>query len=335
MFSYFATFQILGLAFVLKDPFVVTRILTPLLVSYTVLFLFKSPEEFAREVERRRLEALKKRIDALTQKIGLYRERLEELKRSYSQLLEEKKKLEELYSTNRSEELRTLLDQKEDELKEAKKRIEELSGKLSRLKENNKELWQLLEELSKEEDNFRGREELKKLRRERKKLVKLVGELEEKVQRLEEEKAILQLQKEELEEKGRLLEDKIGSLLEDLKVKEELYRRCEKGLKKQLGDYINLLWEKIEFTPQAVADFSHLSEGVKKNLFKYLRRLDRENPSSLRFGSLATPEENIFKGRFSGGRVYFTVEDGKYLIRGILEGEDDKTKDRFIRKRFS
>ena len=101
-----------------------------------------------------------------------------------------------------------------------------------------------------------------------------------------------------------------------------------------LGSYLNLLLERVELTPAALADLVSLSEGTKRSFIKHLRKFERLDPEAVRAESLETAKGRIFKERFSGGRIYFTTRGGKFVVEGILEGEDKKSKDRFIRERF-
>ena len=333
--AYFVTFQIVGLAFIFKDPLVVPRILIPVLLTYLSLFLFKSPEEFLRERERRKMELLKKDLELLKERLNLYRKQLEEVERNHELLLEEKRKLEELYRSTHSEELKRLLEQKEEALKNAEERIEELSKRIETLKENNRDLWKLLEESFEDSKPQKGKDELRRLRRERKKLLKKVSELEELLKEYEMSNELLSLEKEGLKKRVEELEVKVRQLEEMLRRKTAELERFTELYDRDLGSYLNLLLEKVYLTPTALADFVSLSERVRKNFVKYLKRLESLDPSSARFESLETSKGNVFKDRFSGGRVYLTTQNGKFVIEGILEGEDSKRKDRFIRERFS
>lgn len=335
VFAYFVTFQIIGLAVILKDPWVIPRVLIPTLLTYLSLFLFKSPEEFKREKQKLQMESLKREVTLLSEKLALYKEHLEQLKASYKLLEEEKRQLEELYKSTQSEELKRLLEQKEEELKKSKKQIEELIQRIGNLKENNRELWQLLEESMREDTSQRWKEELRKLRKERKKLLKRVSELENVIQNLKEEKELLLLENRDLTEKLEGLEEKIVNLKEELEERGNRLKDLEKILQKGVLDYLSLLLDRVELKPPALEDFEKLSSRAKESFIKYLKKLDRMEPSTAKFESLESPNKVIFKDRFSGGRVYLTVKDGKFMVEGILEGEDEKTKDRFIRKRFS
>ena len=333
--AYLVTFQIVGLAFIFKDPFVVPRILIPVLLTYLSLFLFQSPEEFQKLAEKQKMEALKKDLNLLMERLDFYKKQLQEVEENYKKLLEEKQKLEELYNSEASTELEELLNEKERALKEAEEKIKTLNQKIEQLKENNRELWKLLEESMEEEEPTKGKEELRRLRKERKKLLKRVRELEGLLNDVKMTNELLTLENEELKKRIKELEKKVKELEESLSRKKAELERFVDLYERDLGAYINLLLERVYLTPSALADFAGLSQKVRKNFVKYLKKLERLNPSEVRFESLETSKGNIFKDRFSGGRVYLTIRDGKFVIEGILEGEDSKKKDRFIRERFA
>jgi len=333
--AYLVTFQIVGLAFVFKDPFVVPRILIPVLLTYLSLFLYQSPEELMKSIEKQQMESLKKDLNIFKEKLNFYRNQLEEVKRNYEKLLKEKEKLEELYNSSASVELKNLLHEKEMALKQAEEKVTELNKKIEQLKQNNRELWNLLEESFEDNEPVRSKDELRKLRRERKKLVKKIKEFEILLKDYEMNNELLSLENEELKKKVSELEQEIKHLKENLERKKAELNRFVDLYERDLGNYINLLLEKVYLTPSALADFASLSEKVRKNFVKYLKKLEKLNPAEVRFESLETSKGNILKDRFSGGRVYFKIEKGKFVIEGILEGEDSKKKDRFIRERFS
>ena len=328
-FAYFVTFQIVGLAYILHDPLVVPRVLVPTLLVYLSLFLFESPEEYIRKREKEKLESLKRELE-------YYKTRQEELQQEYHRLEEEKLKLQEAYKSAPSKELEELLFQKEEELKRAFDRIEELKGKLERLKENNRELWQLLEESMEQTDGStpRGKEELKTLRRERRKLLKRVEKLENLLDEMKINNELLRLENRELKKRLEELSTKLEETERKLELKQSELERFLDLYERDLGSYLNLLLERVELTPAALADLVSLSEGAKRSFIKHLRKFERLDPEAVRAESLETAKGRIFKERFSGGRIYFTTRGGKFVVEGILEGEDKKSKDRFIRERF-
>ena len=322
--AYFVTFQIFGLAYVFKDINVIPRILTPVFLTYLSLFLFKSPEEFF-------MERLETEIAKQEEKIKLYEETLKELQEEYERTLREKNELKELYDSLGGEKIEKLLRDKEQALKKQSDLIEELKQKVERLKESNRELWELLEESLKEGNNKSGlREELKKLRKERKKLIKENLKLKEELGNLK-----LSLEVAELDRKT--LKDTLNRLQEELRERVKQLQSLEDSLKKTAKDYrfINQLFDGVEFSDRALADFVTLSPEGVKNVLKLLRRLEGMDRKQFKFESLETSKGKIYRARFSGGRLYFSVKGGKISVEGILEGESDKEKDLFIRSRFS
>ena len=329
--AYFVTFQIFGLALVMKDIGVIPRILTPVFLTYLSLFLFKSPEEFRMELELQRRRELEKEISRYEERIAVYEETLKGLQQAYEKTLKEKRELEKLYNSLGGEKVKQLLEEKEKALKTQERVIEELKEKLKRLRENNRELWDLFEEsLTETGDQKRLREEIRKLRRERKKLLKENQQLKDKVEDLELSLEVAKTEKQDLSQE-------LEKLKKELQEKEEKLQEAEKALKKHSKsfEFLNYLFEKIRFTERALLDFVSLSPKAVKNLLSLLKRLEREDLRNLRFETLEVPKGRIYKARFSGGRVYFTLKDGVVNIEGILEGESDKEKDRFIRSRFS
>ena len=329
--AYFVTFQIFGLAYVLRDINVIPRILTPIFLTYLSLFLFKSPEEFLIEREKKRQEELEREIQRQEERIRLYEETLREIQENYKRTLKEKRELEELYNSLGGEKVKKLLEEKDITLKTQEKVINELKEKIDRLKESNKELWELLEETLSQTNDKKGlREELRKLRRERKNLLRENLKLKEEIENLKLSLEVSQLEKEELGEKVERLEEILGENEKKLKDFEKALNRTSKGFR-----FLNQLFENIEFTDRALLDFVNLTPKAVKGVAKILKRLEREGLEKFKFESLEVPKGKIYKARFSGGRLYFSIKDGKIVVEGILEGESDKEKDRFIRSRFS
>ncbi len=333
--AYFVTFQILGLAIITRDPFAVSRILSPIFFTYLPLFLFKSPTEFHREVvERKQLELLKE-LEYSKQKLEEYENLLKELNEEYRRLLKEKEELENLLKETDLKELHKLVEEKELLLEDYRKKIRNLEGKLEKLRENNRQLWELLEESTYETyDQKSLRAKLTETRRELRQKKKELDNCLKKLLRSEEETKFL-------EEELNKTERNLNSCLEEKKTlkrkfetKTKEFEKLLSAYEKDLGTYLNLLFEKLSFSPKALVDLSELSDSVKQNLFKFLRRFD-QNPDGVRMETLEISKEKVYRARFSGGRLYLTKKGNKWEIVGILEGEDEKSKDRFIRERFS
>jgi hypothetical protein len=336
VFSYFGTFLIIGLALVTKQYILIPRVLTPVLFTYLSLLLFKSPEEIQREREKREKELLQERLNVLREKINFYKEELKKFENEYQNLLEEKEKLEKLYGELKVEELKKLLEEREKQLEEYEKKIEETERKLQKLKENNRELWQLLES-SLEDDTFsdKKRKEIARLRRELKNLKKELKKAKEELEECKDTKELLTLENNELRKKTEEVSKQLEEFKEKYRLKAEELNKCMNLYEKDIGYYLSLLLDKVVLTPLALSDLNTLSENVKRNFVKYLKKLENIDLQSAKFETLTLGKEKIYKDRFSGGRVYFSIKGGKVYIKGILEGEDDKKKDLFIRQRFT
>ncbi len=333
--AYFVTFQILGLAIITEDPFAVSRILSPIFFTYLPLFLFKSPTEFHREVIERHQKTLLKELEHSRQKLEEYENLLKDLNEEYRRLLKEKEELESLLKETDLKELRKLVEEKENLLKDYKRKIQNLEEKLEKLRENNRQLWELLEETTYETyDQKSLRAKLTETRRE---LRHKKRELDNCLKDLQKSKEEIRLLEEELERAERNLNgclEERETLKGKLETKTKEFEKLLSAYEKDLGTYLNFLFEKLSFSPKALVDLSELSDNVKQNLFKFLRRFD-QNPDGVRMETLETSKEKIYRARFSGGRLYLTKKGNKWEIVGILEGEDEKSKDRFIRERFS
>ncbi len=331
VFAYVFTFLIFGFAYIEKDVYLIARLLTPTFLIFLTLFLYKSPTEFLTEEREKRYRRILDRLENLQNRIGFYKARLGELQRELEKVNEEKRKLEESYSKNHIEELYSLIKHQEELKGIYENKIAELTKKLEKLQKSNRELWQLLEEISNEEPK-NPKEEVRRLRKERKKLTKELLSLKSELQELKEENELL---KEELEN-SELLRERLKGELKELERKlSELQKENEKlkkVLEKGFLNILNRFFENVEFSPEAVKDFEELTEREKRQVVSLLRKLERISPEN--YKGEKTEVGGVFKERFSGGRVYFSVENGKFVIKGILKGEDPKAKDTFIRKRF-
>jgi predicted nuclease with TOPRIM domain len=336
IFSYLVTFQIVGLAFVLHDWTVVPRLLLPTFLTYLSLFLFKSPGEYLSELKEKQIEEIYSRIKKLKSQISQYRQILKEIKDRYNQLLKEKQNLEQNLKNLNKEELEENLKKKEELVKEYEKRIAELNEKISKLKSTNAQLWEMLEETLDNDQLSGGKQkELKKLRKERKKLIKENLQLK---QELDDLRAYLKMLEQDLElkeEENKLLLNQLEELNKKIDTYQQQVNKYENLLSKDWLSVLNLVWDKINFTPQALADFTELTPKEKIQFIKALKKLDKTDLSNHKAESLTISDQTVFKGRFSGGRFYYQISNGRFEILGILQGEDEKSKDRFIRERFN
>jgi len=333
--AYFVTFQILIFALVSGDYALIPRTLTPLLFTYLPLFLFKSPAEFHKELVERRQREILKELERSKSLLEDYQKRLNRLREEYSALSEEKAELEKLLRESKAENLERLVKQKEDKLREYERRIEELEKTLGKIKENNRQLWELLEESTLEGgDEKKLRRQLAQTRKELKKSKKELLECREKLKNLREELRRSGELLEELEKESDLCREERQKLLRKLEVKENELRKLAALLDRELVEFLNLLFERIRFSPRALVDFAELDPQSQKHLLKFLRKLERA-PEGAFLEPLELAKGKVYKARFSGGRVYLTREGEYFVVEGILKGEDSKAKDRFIRERFT
>lgn len=336
VFSYFGTFLIIGLSLISGDYLLLPRVLTPVLFTYLSLLLFKSPEELKRERERREKQLLEERLSVLKEKVEFYREELQKFENEYQKLLEEKENLERLYGELKVEELKRLLEEREKQLEDYERKIRETEEKLEQLRQNNRELWELLEHsLGEDSSEGKKRKEIARLRREVRSLKKEVQKVKKALEECEDSKELTVLENEELKKRLKETEKAYEDLKERYELKKEELNKCLNLYEKDLGYYLQLLLDKVVLTPMALSDLNNLSKGVKQSFIKYLKKLESIDPEKGKFETITLGKEKIFKDRFSGGRVYFTIEGGKIHVKGILEGEDDKKKDLFIRQRFT
>jgi mRNA-degrading endonuclease RelE of RelBE toxin-antitoxin system/prefoldin subunit 5 len=332
IFAYVFTFLILGFAYFERDIYMVARLLTPTFLAVLTFFLYKSPTEFLIEKREKKYNRILEQLRNLQNQISFYKARLKELQKELENVNIEKRKLEEKYSQNRLEELEELIKHQEELKREYETKIGELKKKLETLQKNNRELWQLLEELSQEEPK-NPKEEVRKLRKERKKLTKELLALQSEIKELREENELLKVEMERIERERDSLKEKLNKLETELSNLQKENEKLGKILEKSVLNLLNRFFERVEFSTEAVKDFENLPEKDKLQVISLLRKLEKIGPEN--YKGEKTEVGGVFKERFSGGRIYFSVENGKFVIKGILKGEDSKSKATFIRKRFS
>ena len=322
--AYIITFQIIGLALLFRDFYTLSRLLVPIFLTYLTLFLFKSPAEFLYERKEKQIKNIYEQLKALKKEILNYKKSLESYKNRYSQL---KKELENLSSSTESYE--ELLQEKEELLKKYQNKIEELTKKIGELRNTNAQLWELLEkELEEKPFGISKQKELSRLRRERKKLLKENLKLKEILEELKYENALLHQELDEKIRKINLLEKKNKEISQENEKLKKAFKNVE------ITPLLEVLLENVNFTPKALQDLVSLDRNRLISVIKTLRKLNNTPLQNHRGKTLTLGEETIFKSRFSGGRIYYKISEGKYEILGILEGEDVKIKDKFIRERL-
>jgi len=313
--GYLFFFQIVALSFYFRNLEIVVRDLPPVIFTFALVSLFESPtEKDIKSIEREREELLvemdrirreRERIDA---RLRMLREEIRKI---------EKEKSREEVSAAQREELERKLQSLQEELKEYRE-------KENKLLEANRKLFQLLDMLRSEGDVGSGREELASLRRERKKLIKELIQLQELVDIYADENEKLKEENEELRRKTEQLQRRLNTLeveMENLSRKGtepgEIYREV-------LGSLPN-----VHVSERALGELRGLPPDRRRIFFRELIKFAfREGQE--RVEPLATLRD-IYKLRFSGGRVYLRRSGDRWEVVGILDSEDDKEKDRYIR----
>lgn len=321
--------QTVGLAIILGEYSIITEILTPLTLTYSFVVLFESPTE-------KRLRALIEENEALLEELERNRRELQALRVAIG---ENNSKMEELLKEKRSLEIKLkdagLTKVQKEKLEEEKRnlesRIEEYNKELKALKskemklvEANRRLFSLLEALRDDEAKSGKGRELINLRRERKKLLKEIFELQDLLDFYAEENEKLSREREELKEQ-------IEELSKELFEKELRIEKLQSAKRKMMDIYGEVLagvFRSFTFTDRALEEFIRLDIDRKKALLRELIRIDY-GLKELNYEPLAN-KRDVFKIKFQGGRAYFTLSEGKRLILGILDSEDDKDKSRYI-----
>ncbi len=328
--AYVSLFQIIGLSIVRGDYEVITQFLPSLLLTVSLIWLFESPSEKRTkrlEEERRRLEEELIRNNAELK--GLL-EQINLLKELTERLLKEKELIESRFKELREEELieREKLEREKEmlvkKLQENQKKLTEYAERLERLTKINRELFQMLEVMQNTQPKG-SKEEVSRLRQERKRLSKELISLQELLEELSKENMKISQKYEELlrrfeeEKKEReKLQLQVENLLKQIESKKQIYE-----------DLLSTLFENIEFEDSAVREFMELNKEAKREFLKELMLLNMKDMTE-RF-EVMKGYRNIFKLKPMGGRIYFTFGKAKrWKVLGILWGEDDKSKHRYI-----
>ncbi len=308
--GYLFFFQIVALSVHFKDLSVITRDLSPVILTFALVALFESPTEKKLKETWRQREELLREID----RVRSERERVEVHLRM---LRSEIEKLEREKESSGSEALEEL----ERRIGELQRELREYREKESRLLEANRKLFQLLE-VVKGDQTVGSREELSSLRRERKKLIKELVGLRELVD-------IYADENEKLKEENERLRSKLEELRKRLDRAEiELQSPRGRDVEEVYAEVLRSIL-KLEFSERALKELLKLPAEKRrlflKELFRFSLREGKENIEPL------STLPNIYKLRFSGGRVYMRRSDGSWEVVGVLASEDDKEKERYIR----
>ncbi len=317
--GYLFFFHIVALAVILGRLDIVVRDLAPVALTFAMIALFESPME--REIK----EIVKEREKLLREIDRVVRER-QKVEVSLRLLMKE---IDELEQEKKSSELsREQLKELEEKLSRLQEELKEYREKERKLLESNRKLFQLLGHIKEGDERSAGKGELASLRKERKRLIKEVVQLQELSSVYSEENEKLKEENERL--KGQL--ESLRSKLDLLEIeKENVEKLSDRGLellREMLFDMFNL-----EFSPRAIRELVSLPPQKRKIFLKELYRLSgRVGQEGLQ--PLATLR-SIYKLRLSGGRIYLRRKEGLWEVVGILDSEDDKEKERYIREVLS
>jgi myosin heavy subunit len=302
------------------------------LITLLVIKLFESPvEKRWRQLqeEKHRLEEelsrnQKELMEALKTK-KLYKELIERLTKEKSEL---EKGIEKLTEEETAEKER-LLKEKEDVVKKLNSLKETLKGyeeRIERLTEANRRLFEMLE-LQQDRTTDKGDRELSKLKNEKKRLMKELLALEELLEEVSRENLRLNEEKENLRHQVEELQRQL--FLTQLRLEE--YERIKSTKKEPYQEMLDLFLDRIEWEGQALEEFIQLDHQRKKEFLKELMLLNMKELGEV-FETIKGVK-NTFKLKPKGGRIYFTYGKEKtWRILGILDEEDQKHKERFIRE---
>ncbi len=329
--AYVYLFQVIGLSVIDRNYELITQLLPSILLTVSIIWLFESPVEKRTkrlEEERRRLEEELSRNEAelrrLFEQIELSKDLIERLSREKELIERDLVKLREGELAQREdlERERQVLLQK---LQENQKKLMEYTERLERLTRINRELFQMLEAMQDTEPKG-GKEELSRLRQERKRLSRELISMQELLEELSREnmeirskyESLLQSFEQEKREKEKL-QLEVESLSKQVANRKEVYE-----------EMLSLLFENIEFEDRAIREFLDLHKEAKREFLKELMLLNMKDIEE-RF-EVMKDYKNVFKLKPMGGRIYFTFgEVRRWRVIGMLWGEDDKVKDRYAR----
>lgn len=332
MLAYVFLFQVLGLSVVRSSYEVILQLLPSILLTLSLIWLFESPVEKRTkklEEDRKRLEEdlrkNEKEMEGLLEQINLSRELVERIEKEKEYVEQELRKL-------REEEIqrRKLLEQEKEalinRLSENQKRLQDYVERLQRLTSVNRELFEMLEALQDIEPKG-TKDELSKLRQERKRLSREILNLQELLEELSAENIQLSQKQDEL----RALLQREREEKELLQLRLSNMRAAHQKALTVYMEVLDAVLTEVEFDERAVEEFMDLQKGAKVDFLKELMLLNMKDLED-RFERMRG-YKNIFKLKPPGGRIYFTFgEKKKWKVVGMLWGEDEKVKSRYARE---
>jgi len=320
-FSYLFFFQILGLSLITQSFYPITHFTPSFLITLIFLSLSESPTEKHTKKILEEKYKLEKELEDTKEQVKLAQDLLNLLKREKEQVEIKLSQLEE----SQTIEKQRLLKEKEEliqRISQAQMHLSEYQSRLERLTEANRKLFELIDLLQRQEEkNQKG--EIAQLRRERKKLVKELLQLESTLEDCRRQNAQLKLELSEFESIKRereILAIELQDLKKKQKTKGDIYK-----------EVLNFLLENIEMEDRAISEFIHLPIEKKREFVKELLILNMKE----RGESLENMKglKNVFKLKPRGGRIYFTFgENRRWKVLGLIASEDDKDKEKYAKE---
>jgi hypothetical protein len=320
-FSYLFFFQILGLSLITQSFYPITHFTPSFLITLIFLSLSESPTEKHTKKILEEKYKLEKELEDTKEQVKLAQDLLNLLKREKEQVEIKLSQLEE----SQTIEKQRLLKEKEEliqRISQAQMHLSEYQSRLERLTEANRKLFELIDLLQRQEEkNQKG--EIAQLRRERKKLLKELLQLESTLEDCRRQNAQLKLELSEFESIKRereILAIELQDLKKKQKTKGDIYK-----------EVLNFLLENIEMEDRAISEFIHLPIEKKREFVKELLILNMKE----RGESLENMKglKNVFKLKPRGGRIYFTFgENRRWKVLGLIASEDDKDKEKYAKE---
>ncbi len=118
------------------------------------------------------------------------------------------------------------------------------------------------------------------------------------------------------------MQKEINELSLKAEEKEKLFLKREEVY----DEVLRALFPYVEFSKDALEEFIKLPPEKKRNALRELLKLSEKT----KLESLTTLPD-VYKLKFSGGRIYLKREGKKWKVVGVLGSEQDKEKARFIK----
>ncbi len=302
------------------------------LLTLFVIRLFESPTE-------KRLRQIQEEKQKLEEELSRNQQELMEVlktKKLHQELIErltkEKVELEERIgklTEQEAMEKERLLREKEyiiQKLNSYRETLKSYEERIQRLTDANRRLFEILE-LEQEKLTGKGDNELSRLRREKKRMMKEILALEELLEETSKENLKLKEEMENIQRKVEQLQRELS--LAHIRLEE--YQKLQSTKEETYQEFLELVLDNLEWEEQALEEFMRLDPQRKREFLKELMLLNMKEIGET-FETIKGAK-NTFKLKPKGGRIYFTYGNEKnWRILGILDDEDQKHKERFIRE---